>query len=212
MDELTKSSDVIPAKHIFFIMDACYGGLAISRNAPGTERFLKDMLRRRACQVLTAGKADEVVTDGNGVRPGHSLFTAYLLEGLEGGAAREEGIITANGLMGYVYEKVSNDQHSNQTPHFTTLEGDGDFVFNMPHEIEKSDKTPQPEAASKEAKKESGEPGEVDVLVSTPFIETEELKKEGIATTLESILEQEKKCYRTREIYFSLSAKVYKKC
>lgn len=202
MDELTKSSDVIPAKHIFFIMDACYGGLAISRNAPGTGRFLKDMLRRRACQVLTAGKADEVVTDGNGVRPGHSLFTAYLLEGLEGGAAREEGIITANGLKGYVYEKVSNDQRSNQTPHFTTLEGDGDFVFNMPPEIEESDEAQQSEAENKEAKKEPGEPGEVDVLVSTPFIETEEMKKEGIATTLESILEQEKNAIALERFIF----------
>ena len=30
-DELTRNGDLIPAKHILFIMDACYGGLAITK-------------------------------------------------------------------------------------------------------------------------------------------------------------------------------------
>jgi hypothetical protein len=93
-------------------------------------RFLGDMLKRHARQVLTAGKADEVVADGGGVRPGHSLFTAHLLNGLEGAAATKEGVITANGVMAYVYEKVGRDEHSHQTPHFGYVAGDGDFVFD----------------------------------------------------------------------------------
>ena len=130
-DELTRNADLIPAKHIFFIMDACYGGLAINRgNAFGSMRFAKDMLQRYARQVLTAGKADEVVTDGSGVRPGHSIFTAHLLNGLEGNAATEDGIITASGVMGYVYEKVGTDQYSHQTPAYGFLDGDGDFIFD----------------------------------------------------------------------------------
>ena len=31
-DELTRNADLISAKHMFFVMDACYGGLALSRN------------------------------------------------------------------------------------------------------------------------------------------------------------------------------------
>jgi uncharacterized caspase-like protein len=59
-DELTRNSDLITAKHLLFIMDACYGGLAITRSfKPGGMRFLEDMLRRVSRQVLTAGKADE---------------------------------------------------------------------------------------------------------------------------------------------------------
>src|SRR5205085_7845529 len=75
-DELTRNADLIPAKHILFLMDACYGGLALVRGpSTGSMRFMGDMLRRHARQVLTAGKADETVADGGGVRPGHSIFT-----------------------------------------------------------------------------------------------------------------------------------------
>lgn len=131
-DELTRDADLVPAKHIFFLMDACYGGLALTRKPSfGSMRFLGDMLQRYARQVLTAGKADETVSDGNGVRPGHSIFTAHLLNGLEGAAATEDGIITANGVMAYVYERVAQDQYSRQTPHYGFVDGDGDFVFDI---------------------------------------------------------------------------------
>jgi hypothetical protein len=130
-DELTRSADLLPAKHVFFIMDACYGGLAVTRHIhPGTRRFLKDMLCRTSRQVLTAGKADQPVSDGNGPRPGNSIFTGHLLEALYGGAATKDGYITANGVMAYVYDRVSKDEHSQQTPHYGFIDGDGDFVFS----------------------------------------------------------------------------------
>src|SRR2546425_1565907 len=114
-------------------MDACYGGLAISRGVqPGSTRFLKDMLQRYSRQVLTAGKADEVVSDVGGPRPGHSVFTGHLLEALEGKAATSSGILSANAVMAYVYDKVSTDGQSKQTPHYGYLDGDGDFLFSAP--------------------------------------------------------------------------------
>ena len=129
-DDLTKNAEIIQAKHIFFIMDACYGGLAITRSLnTGNMRFLKDMLRRYSRQVLTAGKANETVADSGGPISGHSIFTGHLLQALEGNAANSDGIITANTVMSYVYEKVSKDLHSRQTPHFGYLDGDGDFIF-----------------------------------------------------------------------------------
>jgi uncharacterized caspase-like protein len=98
-DELTGNADLIEAKHIFFLMDACYGGLSITRALkPGSMRFLKDMMLRRSRQVLTAGKADEVVADVGGPLPNHSVFTGRLLEGLEGKAANSAGVLTANGV------------------------------------------------------------------------------------------------------------------
>jgi hypothetical protein len=33
-DELTRNADLIPAKHILFVMDACYSGLALQRAFP----------------------------------------------------------------------------------------------------------------------------------------------------------------------------------
>lgn len=129
--ELTQTAEFIPAKHVFYIMDACYGGLALNRSAPpGSMRFAKDMMKRFSRQVLTAGKADEAVADAGGPRPGHSVFTGHLLDALDGAAAVEDGIITANRIMAYVYNKVPKDYESQQTPHYGFLDGDGDFIFN----------------------------------------------------------------------------------
>ena len=133
-DDLTRNAELIVAKHILFIMDACYGGLAITRSLPlGSMRFLKDMLQRYSRQVLTAGKADEVVSDAGGPIPNHSVFTGHFLKGLQGEAATDDGIITANGIMAYVYDKVAKDLHSHQTPHYGFLDGDGDFIFKAPN-------------------------------------------------------------------------------
>ena len=130
-DQLTRDAELIPAKHILFIMDACYGGLAVKRSVPpGSMRFLKDMLQRYSRQVLTAGKADEVVADAGGPRAGHSVFTGHLLDALEGGAASQEGVLTANAVMSYVYDRVATDYQSRQTPHYGFVDGDGDFIFD----------------------------------------------------------------------------------
>ncbi|MDO9333825.1 MAG: caspase family protein [Dehalococcoidales bacterium] len=132
-DELTSNGELIPAKHMLFIMDACYGGLAITRSLPpGSMRFLKDMLLRYSRQVLTAGKANEVVADSGGPIPHHSVFTGHLIEALQGKASSTDGIITANGVMAYVYSHVGKDQHSHQTPHYGFIDGDGDLIFKAP--------------------------------------------------------------------------------
>jgi len=131
--ELTSNSEVIPAKHILFVMDACYSGLAIQRGSKaGGQRFVSDMLQRVSRQVITAGKADEPVSDGGGPTGKNSIFTGHLVEGLRGKAADENGVLTATGLMSYVYHKVATDPHSNQTPHYGHVFGDGDFILRTP--------------------------------------------------------------------------------
>lgn len=133
-EELTLNAELIPCKHVFFVMDACYGGLAFSRaiSAAGAVRFLKDMLIRPVRQALTAGKADEPVLDGGSSRAGHSIFTGYFLDALDGAAQTPEGLLTASGVMSYVYKQVSGDIHSRQTPHYGFLSGDGEFIFLAP--------------------------------------------------------------------------------
>lgn len=141
-DELTRNADLIRAKHILFIMDACYGGLALVRSAgAGSTRFLKDMMLRTSRQVLTAGKADEVVADSGGPIPDHSVFTGHLIEALQGKAATSDGVLTANAVMSYVYARVGSDKNSHQTPHYGHIDGDGDMVLLAPDlgELEASD-------------------------------------------------------------------------
>jgi peptidoglycan/xylan/chitin deacetylase (PgdA/CDA1 family)/uncharacterized caspase-like protein len=132
-------SEAIPAKHIFFVMDSCYSGLALTRGmgaAPAsTENFLKEMGRRLARQMLTAGGADQQVAD-NGPN-GHSVFTWTLMQGLEGRAdLNGDGFITASELAGYVGPIVSSLSH--QTPAFGNLPGSegGEVVFELKHENE----------------------------------------------------------------------------
>jgi len=132
-DELTRNADLIPAKHIFFLMDACYGGLALTRkpSQAGRMRFMKDMLQRRSRQVLTAGKGDEVVSDSGGTRIGHSIFTSHVLDAMYGNASFAPEVLSASTMMSYVYQQVGNDSDSHQTPHFGSFEGDGDFIFDL---------------------------------------------------------------------------------
>lgn len=187
-DELTRNADLIPAKHIFFMMDACYGGLAFVR-APafGSMRFLGDMLQRCGRQVLTAGKADETVSDGNGARPGHSIFTSHLLDALEGGAATENGVMTANGVMAYVYQQVSHDQYSQQTPHYGFVDGDGDFIFDLSalEAIKNAQVTAEP-ARSDAA---PGEKGEEDILINTsPELEITPDPGSSVVRTMKALL------------------------
>lgn len=132
-DEFTRNAELIRAKHMLFIMDACYGGLALTRSpSAGSARFLDDMMLRYSRQVLTAGKGDEVVSDGGSPLPEHSIFTGHLINGLKGEAATANGVITAAGLMSYVYSKVSNDKNSDQTPHYGYFDGDGDLILKKP--------------------------------------------------------------------------------
>lgn len=144
-DDLVNTSRMIQAKHLLFIMDACYGGLISTRSlAPGSKRFLRDMLGRYARQFLTAGEADEVVADSGGPRVGHSVFTGHLLEALEGAMPAPDGLISANAVMAHVYDRVSKDPHSNQAPHYGFMAGDGDFFFSAPA-IAVVPEKPQPE-------------------------------------------------------------------
>ena len=132
-EELVTSSRMIPAKHVLFIMDACYGGLMGMRAvSPGAARFARDMISRHARQLVAAGKADQAVADCGGPRRGHSLFTGHLLDGLDGRLHSRDGLLSANTLMAYVSDRVANDAQSQQTPHYGPLAGDGDFFFSPP--------------------------------------------------------------------------------
>ncbi|MGO4512475.1 caspase domain-containing protein [Bradyrhizobium sp. 2TAF36] len=173
-DELTRNSDLIAGKHMLFLMDACYGGLALTRSTipPGGMRFLKDMLQRYSRQVLTAGKPNEVVSDAGGTRPGHSIFTSYLLDGLDGGASVNGVPVTGHGLMAYVYDKVAGDPRSYQTPHFGFLDGDGDFIFDTSI------------LASVEEDGSSNKQPDIDIFIKTPNVVAPGLQNEDAASAI----------------------------
>ncbi len=134
MTELQNIAESVTAKHAFFVMDACYSGLGLTRGA-GSANFLRDNAKRLGRQMLTAGGADQLVADGG--PNGHSVFTWALLQGLAGkGDLNGDGLITATELAAYVAPAVAAT--SQQTPAFGSLPGSegGDFIFELPSEAE----------------------------------------------------------------------------
>ncbi len=130
-------AEAIPAKHVLFVMDSCYSGLALTRGggALGLANYLLEISRRTARQMFTAGGMDQQVAD-NGPN-GHSVFTWTLLQALDGRAdLNNDGVITGTELAAYVTPAVSALSH--QTPAFGNLPGSegGDFIFELKHDTE----------------------------------------------------------------------------
>ncbi len=133
MTELQNIAESLNAKHVLFVMDACYSGLGLTRG--GTTPFLRENARRIGRQMLTAGGGDQMVADGG--PNGHSIFTWTLLQALSGKAdLNGDGLITATELAAYIAPAVSSV--SQQTPAFGSLPGSegGEFVFEAPAETE----------------------------------------------------------------------------
>jgi peptidoglycan/xylan/chitin deacetylase (PgdA/CDA1 family)/tetratricopeptide (TPR) repeat protein len=137
MAQIREASDLIPAKHVYFVMDSCYSGLALSRGSGAYSKdrsYLDEITRREARQILTAGGADQQVADDG--PNGHSVFTWALLQGLQGEADLDgNGVITASELGAYVSPIVA--KFANQTPAVGNLVGSegGEFVFELQPEL-----------------------------------------------------------------------------
>ncbi len=134
MTEIQNLAESLEAKHVLFVMDACYSGLGLTRGERSGQ-FLSENARRIGRQMLTAGGADQMVADGG--PNGHSVFTWTLLQGLAGKAdLNGDGFITATELAAYVAPAVAGVTH--QTPAFGSLPGSegGEFVFMLPGENE----------------------------------------------------------------------------
>lgn len=134
MTDLQNIAESLNAKHILFVMDACYSGLGLTRGG-GSTAFLRDNAKRIGRQMLTAGGADQLVADGG--PNGHSVFTWTLLQALSGKAdLNGDGMITGTELAAYIAPAVASV--SQQTPAFGSLPGSegGEFVFEIPAEAE----------------------------------------------------------------------------
>ena len=142
MDEIKNTiSKAVPAKHVFYVFDACYSGLLTTRAVDTKSRrdlaYLKEITRERVRQVLTAGgKGQEVLDSG---RNGHSVFTGRLIEVLEA----KGDFVTANEIQAIIREKVNGDARARghkQTPAYDAISGSGDYVFVPSREFQYAEK------------------------------------------------------------------------
>ena len=129
MDEVRKMGRRVAAKHILFAIDSCFSGFAVTRDiTPESVRDadLAAALREPVVQVMTAGRKGQKAIE----EEGHGLFTRRLLDGLRGLADRDRrGFVTATQLGAWLGPRVTRDSGGRQTPQFSALDGEGDFVF-----------------------------------------------------------------------------------
>jgi len=134
MNDLKDLSYMSKAKHMLFLVDACYGGLAAvgkrGLDATNTTNYIKKVTNIKSRQIITAGgKAEQVIEKPEW---GHSAYTMNLLRGLRSGLAdsNEDGYITADELGDYLTERVTIDSDNQQTPQSRRLTShEGEFIF-----------------------------------------------------------------------------------
>ena len=134
MEELRQIALISRAKHMLYLVDACYGGIAAvgSRglDSKRTPNYIDKITKDKSRQVITAGGRGEQVIE----KPewGHSAFTLNLKRGLQDSRAdyNSDGYITANELGLFLREKVTIDSDNQQTPQYGRMTSqEGEFVF-----------------------------------------------------------------------------------
>jgi len=134
MNDLKDLSNMSKSKHMLFLVDACYGGLAAvgtrGLEPAKTPNYLEKITNIKSRQIITAGGSDEKVIE----KPewGHSAYTMNLLRALKDGLAdtNGDGYITAGELGLYLNEKVTIDSENQQTPQSRRLTShEGEFIF-----------------------------------------------------------------------------------
>jgi len=131
MATLRELSNRLAAKHVYYAMDSCYSGLGLTRGAGLSsqgEGYLDQMTSRRAVQMITAGREDELAIEVNG----RGIFTDSFLRAIDGEAdANGDGWVTASEVGAFVPEQVASITNAKQTPMYGTLEGRGEVVFRV---------------------------------------------------------------------------------
>ena len=133
MSELYEIAQMSYAKHILYLVDACYGGLAIDATrglAKSTPNFLQKITREKGRYIITAGDKDEQVIERS--EWGHSAFTKNLLAGLGKKAADidDDGVITTHELGRFMAERVYNETDGFHTPQTGRIGTEmGEFIF-----------------------------------------------------------------------------------
>ncbi len=132
MQQVREISERVPAKHILYVMDACYSGQGFTRAIgvePAINGYLHKITSLRSVQMITAGGKKEQAVEVQG----HGLFTQYFLRGLDGEADRDNDlVVTASELGAYLMPQVSRASGNLQTPQYGRLDGEGEVVFTVP--------------------------------------------------------------------------------
>jgi uncharacterized caspase-like protein len=136
MEEIDRIFGRMSARKILLIQDTCFSGGAGGRTflAKGltvratslTDRFLQELSQKEGRMILTASDVNQVSTEDPAL--GHGVFTHYLLQALDSGAADldGDGVITVRELHLYLQRRVHEHSRGAQTPQLYNI---GDMVL-----------------------------------------------------------------------------------
>lgn len=117
MSELIELANGSKASDVLVLLDCCHAG-AIGNAAAVTVSGAQFANLREGATVIAAARSSEVAVEAGG----HGLFTAAVLDALDGGAADHMGWITAPSIYAYVERRFGAwDQRPVYKSHTTNL-------------------------------------------------------------------------------------------
>ena len=130
----------IPAKHVLFVLDACFSGLAVRESASPSAEQLSRYRSYLEIKTLSSTTARAILSAGSGKEPGLNangggIFTHAFLDGIKGAAdTNKDGVVTQQELYAYIRNRViyeANNFGYRQVPQYSPLTrfGSGEFLF-----------------------------------------------------------------------------------
>jgi hypothetical protein len=129
VQRLKESALRMKARHVVFLVDACFSGSMFKKPgnaADGGLKYWQATADDRVVEIITAGSAREEVLEFDG----WGAFTRRVHAGLNGAADRDhDSVVTGLELSRYVEEAVVTDTHGAQHPQWGNVEGTGTVLF-----------------------------------------------------------------------------------
>ncbi|HRK73065.1 MAG TPA: PEGA domain-containing protein [Rhodothermales bacterium] len=140
MDAFRSYTEHFIPKHVLFLMDTCYGGLATVRGGSTAETragdiFIRNIWNLKGREIITAGGPKEMVVESDDWE--HSAFMRVLVDALQYGKADKNGdnLIPVQELFGYITTFVpyyAEQKGGKQTPNMGAYSPDqGTFIFEL---------------------------------------------------------------------------------
>lgn len=186
MDVIRKMADLLRAKHVIFLVDSCYSGIAGSQKSVASTAAMAEvaaMSQLPARQLITAGRGTERALELPHLQ--HSAFTYWLLNGLRGQADQnKDGFVLASELFMYLNPKVKTETNNAQTPQMFALPGgqEGEFIFKLDVQREAREAAAQVTALESELavlKQRAASAGQMKDAAKQREIEREQLRAEA---------------------------------
>lgn len=124
-------------KHLLILIDTCYSGLGVVSKGREKPKPINAVANKIGHHIITAGQSNQLAWMDNNVKSGMSLFTKFLIKGLEGnadlsggGTYRRDNIVTLQELYNYVREEVVYSTGGNMIPSIGKIYGEGEMIFS----------------------------------------------------------------------------------